>query len=184
MLGVVLAGGESRRMGRDKAGIVLEGQPLWRRQSEVLRSAGADPVFLVRRPGQSSPEGISCLRDVFPGAGPMAGLHAALVEARAGHVAVLAVDMPAIDPEWFLWLAGLCGPGVGAMAVHAEACEPLGAIYPFEALGETVARLERGEFSLQGLARSLEAAGLMRLVPLAEGAEQRVASLNWPVQLG
>jgi molybdopterin-guanine dinucleotide biosynthesis protein A len=184
MLGVVLAGGESRRMGRDKAGIVLGGQPLWRRQSEVLRSAGADPVFLVRRPGQPSPEGISCLRDVFPNAGPMAGLHAALVEAGSGHVAVLAVDMPAIDPEWFLWLAGHCGPGLGAMAVHAAACEPLAAIYPAEAIGETVGHLERGQYSLQGLARSLEEAGRMRLVPLAEGGEQRVASLNWPVQLG
>ena len=78
MDGVVLAGGDSRRMGCDKAEIVIGGEPLWRRQVRVLRTAGADPVMLVRRPGQSAPDGIPILRDGVGDAGPMAGLQAAL----------------------------------------------------------------------------------------------------------
>jgi len=182
MIGVVLAGGESRRVGFDKAWALLGGEPAWRRQVRVLRSAGADPIVLVRRPGQAAPDGIMCWRDAIAGAGPLAGLHAALARRQAPWIAVLAVDMPGIGPGWFRWLSGFCRQGVGAIARHPAALEPLAAIYPAEALAEIEARLWRHESSLQRLALALAAAGRLRIVPLPAAQAARVASLNAPAE--
>ena len=146
--------------------------------AHTLRSAGAEAVVLIRRPHQPAPSGLSCWRDSFPHAGPLAGLHAALLPGAAPWVAVLAVDMPDIDAGWFEWLRGFCRPGAGAMARHAEAYEPLAAIYPAEALREVVYRLQRGEHSLQGLALALAEQGRLALLPVPAERLRMVRSLN------
>jgi molybdopterin-guanine dinucleotide biosynthesis protein A len=180
MLGVVLAGGEGRRMGFDKAGLMLGTEPLWSRQARVLRDAGAERVLVARRRGQAPvPHPGRCL-DVFSGSGPMAGLHAALSTGARGWVAVLAVDMPGMDPRWFAWLRGFCGEGVGAAARHIGCIEPLAAIYPSESLGEVEMRLSRRDLSMQRLVAALAASGSMRIVPLAAASAGRAASLNAP----
>ncbi|HXQ80696.1 MAG TPA: molybdenum cofactor guanylyltransferase [Opitutaceae bacterium] len=180
MLGVVLAGGEGRRMGRDKAELPVDGEPLWRRQARVLRGAGAERVVLIRRRGQAPVESADCRLDVFARSGPLAGLHAAL--GIPGHlwVAVLAVDMPGIDPAWFAWLRGFCRPGAGAIARHAQALEPLAAIYPAQAREGLAERLVRRDLSVRRFALELAAAGRLVVVPLPAGAATRVASLNAP----
>jgi molybdopterin-guanine dinucleotide biosynthesis protein A len=169
-------------MGRDKAGLLLDGKPLWQRQLGVLRAAGLERVVLIRRPGDPAPAAVECWRDAVPGIGPLGGLHAALRPGGADWVAVLAVDMPGVDPEWFRWLARFCLPGVGAMARHAEGCEPLAAIYPAAALAEVEARIARGEHSLQRLAAALAHAGRMILVPLPAADAPRIASVNTAAQ--
>ena len=178
VFGAVLAGGESRRMGRDKARLRVRGEVLWRRQVRVLREAGAEPVVLVRREGQSAMRGVRVVRDVFTGAGPLAGLHAALGSAgEATWVAVLAVDMPAVDAAWFARLRRRCARGCGAVVRHAEGFEPLAAIYPVEARAVVERRLRRGERAMQGLVRALVRAKRMAVVEIAEA--ERTAMENW-----
>lgn len=183
MIGAVLAGGMSRRMGEDKAGLVLDDVALWRRQMNVLAEAGLDRVVLVRRPDQDAPPGVECWRDAVGGIGPIAGLHAALLPGAADFVAVLAVDMPGIGPGWFEWLSGSCSPGSGAMARHAGACEPLAAIYPSEALAAVEAQIGAGRHSLQHLALLLAAEGRMTLLPLDGPGAARAESVNTRSQL-
>ena len=183
LLGVVLAGGASQRLGSDKAELLLKGEPLWRRQLGVLRQAGASRVVLVRRPGQVVPEGVECWRDGTEGAGPLRGLRAALAPQVAPFVAVLAVDMPGITPAWFRWLGKFCRPGTGAMACHPEAYEPLAAIYPAEALEAVDSHLAREDQSLQSLAWDLASAGRMVLRPVAKKAAAHLTSINTPLHL-
>jgi molybdopterin-guanine dinucleotide biosynthesis protein A len=180
MLGVVLAGGESRRMGRDKALVEVDGEALWRRQVGVLREGGASRVILVRRSEQEPTGYPDCRFDTFRDCGPLAGIHAALEVGGHPHVAVLAVDMPGIDGAWFEWLRSSCRPGVGAVAGHSDLLEPLAAIYPAEALPEVVARLGRRELSAQGLARGLAATGMMSILEVPPAYAGRLASLNAP----
>ncbi len=185
MRGAVLAGGDSRRMGSDKSGIVFQGEPLWRRQMRVLREAGAEPVMLVRRPGQSVPAGVACVRDSAVDSGPMAGLQAAL--AAAGSAPFTAVLKPwtcrGSIPPGSNGCSGSCRAGQGAMARHGDICEPLAAIYPTEALLEVTTRLERRDLSLQRLARALAAAGHMTLLPLSAAAAAQTVSVNTAEEL-
>ncbi len=177
--GAVLAGGESRRMGRDKAELVVDGTTLLFRQIDLLRASGAAPLVVsCGKTARQVPSGVACVPDRYPNAGPLAGIHAALEALHAPHLAVLAVDMPRIDASWFGWLHGFCKPGMGAIAVHPDGhYEPLAAIYPREALPEMEARLRRGEFILQSLATALINAGLLHAVPLPES--QRERTTNW-----
>ena len=170
-------------MGRDKAEIQIGGESLWRRQFGVLAAAGASPVVLVRRPGQSAPEGAECWRDGRPAAGPLTGLETALAPRRDSWIGVLAIDLPDIDAGWFLWLRGFCRPGSGAAARRGRFCEPLAAIYPAEALPEVSARLDRRELSAQELVHALAADGRMTLVDLPAAEEVRLRNLNTPEEL-
>ena len=145
MLGVVLAGGEGRRMGRDKALVEVGGEPLWKRQVRVLEGAGAGRIVLARRAGQTPIDFPDCQLDAFADCGPLAGIHAALGIGGPSHVAVLAVDMPGIDAA-----LGSAGSRVHVRFPEPGGdCEPFGAagapaactIYPVEGLTEASARL-------------------------------------------
>lgn len=184
--GAILAGGDSRRMGTDKALLEFEGVLLWKRQRQVLHDSGIEEVIIVRRPDQPALDSeIPHVRDQVPGAGPLAGLHAALAynlacPEPAEGLAVLAVDMPAIDPGWFEWLRQACRPGVGAVAKHTDGFEPLAAIYPGSALAAVEQRLRKREFSLQGLILALVEAKQLTVLTLPETERQRVANWNSP----
>ncbi|HEY1764883.1 MAG TPA: molybdenum cofactor guanylyltransferase [Opitutaceae bacterium] len=180
MLGVVLAGGQGRRMGRDKALIERDGVSLWRRQVGVLRRAGAERVVVIRRREQAPLGHPDCRTDVAAGAGPLAGLQMAFGIGRPRWVAVLAVDMPEIDAAWFAWLRGFCGEGRGAIARHAAGLEPLAAIYPGDAGSAVVGCLVHRTLSVRRFAESLVATGRLAVIPLAAGAAARTESLNYP----
>lgn len=155
-------------MGSDKALLpAAEGRPIWERQRAVLAEAGAAEIFISARPEQVwVPAGMAVVRDGVPGAGPLAGIVAALEWTAHGHLAVLAVDLPAMRVEWFSELWASCAPGVGAVGrrrageleekregerAERRFYEPLAAIYPREILPAARAALARGEGSLQRL---------------------------------
>jgi molybdopterin-guanine dinucleotide biosynthesis protein A len=188
LTGAVLAGGQSSRMGRDKATLSHDGKPIWERQVGVLRESGADPVAIVRTPGQA-PLGLTgdvlLWHDTAVGAGPLAGLHAALIHSRTTLLAVLAVDMPRIDAWWYQWLGSYCGSNIGAIACRPDGLrEPLAAIYPRSALGEITRQLDSPDRSLQSLAATLLQRNLLRNVPLPEGELWRVTNWNAPADRG
>jgi molybdopterin-guanine dinucleotide biosynthesis protein A len=97
----ILAGGNSRRMGRDKAALLDEHQSLISRQVLELRSVlPALPVFVCagsRRYPELLPHGIHYVSDEVADAGPLAGIAEALKAAKAlnvgdGHVLVMPTD--------------------------------------------------------------------------------------------
>lgn len=185
LTGAVMVGGRSQRMGRDKAALFLDGETLLQRQLRVLREAGARRLLVVCREGQTVElvVGTEVVVDTVAGAGPIAGLHAALAECRTPHLAVLAVDMPRIEAAWYARLLDSCGPGVGAVARTAAGYEPLAAIYPASALAIAAGQLERGEYSLQVLLAELERRGLMTAFTVAPGEAAALANWNRPEDL-
>ena len=98
---VVLAGGASRRMGRDKATLPYGDRTLIEYIVSVVRQRCA-PIFVIAAPGQPLPDlDAEVLRDAVRGVGPLVatgrGLRAA-AEAGAQRAFVCAVDMPYLDP--------------------------------------------------------------------------------------
>lgn len=176
--GVVLAGGRSRRMGREKALLEVNGEPLWQRQMRVLREAGVAEVWLSARPEQTwavtgGADGV--VHDAIPDAGPLAGIVAALHAMRGTHLAVLAVDLPRMEPAWLRTLVGRCRLGFGGVGRRGGFFEPLAAIYPREILAAAEAALTSGERSLQRLL----AAEAERFAVVEIGAEEAAWFENW-----
>ena len=181
---VLLAGGESRRMGRDKAALVFRDEPLWRRQLRILRDLGPRKVFVSARTASAwLPDKTELLLDEPPSAGPLSGLTKALNQMQTSHLVVLAVDMPFVTREQLHHLCSLATEGCGVVPTIAERAEPLAAIYPREALPDFSAALAGPDFSLQTLVRKLAAAGKVRMFAVPQDDEQLYRSLNTPEDL-
>src|SRR5213083_1788480 len=97
---VLLAGGESRRMGRDKATLLFRGKPLWQIQLELLRNLEPAEIFVSARADPAwRPADVQFVPDELPSRGPLSGLTATLARIRSSHLLVLAIDMPSIDED-------------------------------------------------------------------------------------
>jgi molybdopterin-guanine dinucleotide biosynthesis protein A len=118
--GIVLAGGSSSRMGRDKAFIEVEGRPLVAVAVAAARSGGASRVVVVggdaARIRQLDLDLIvDLVADEHPGEGPLGGLITGLRASRDPIAMVLACDMPAIDGESVARIVGTLSDHVTAM---------------------------------------------------------------------
>lgn len=178
---VLLAGGESRRMGRDKSAIIFRDEPLWRRQLRVLRDLGPEKVFVSARTESSwLPDNTELLLDEPPSRGPLSGLTKALSQMKTSHLVVLAVDMPFVTREQLQVLCNEATEGCGVVPVVGERAEPLAAVYPREAEPDFVSALAGPDLSLQPLIRKLALAGMVRTFPVSREEERLYRSINTP----
>ena len=98
----LLAGGKSTRMGENKAFIDFRGQTLLDRALATLRAV-CDSVTIVGDPSTFASYS-PVIPDLFPGCGPLAGIHAALTHSSAELNIMLAVDMPFVSAELLRFL--------------------------------------------------------------------------------
>jgi molybdopterin-guanine dinucleotide biosynthesis protein A len=98
---VIQAGGESRRMGRNKALAPFLGRPLIQRVVQRLEGLGDEMIVTTNAPAELAFLGLPCHPDVVPDRGALGGLCTALTHARHPLVAVVACDMPFASPELF-----------------------------------------------------------------------------------
>lgn len=95
MLSIVIqAGGESRRMGQDKALIPFLGRPLIQRVIERLTPIADEILVTTNRPDDYRFLDLPLFPDLKPGRGALGGLYTALSSATCEAVAVVACDMP------------------------------------------------------------------------------------------
>src|SRR5436190_20139911 len=91
----LLVGGESRRMGADKALLGIDGAPLWAWQLQKLRSLSPKKILVSARTRPSwCPADIEVVLDRPPSCGPLSGLSAMLETVQTSHLLVLAIDLP------------------------------------------------------------------------------------------
>ncbi|HUG72743.1 MAG TPA: molybdenum cofactor guanylyltransferase [Steroidobacteraceae bacterium] len=151
MVGVVIAGGRSRRFGAEKAVAQLGGRPLLLWAAERLARC-CSRVAVNARPatgaeGLARAEQLTVLHDL-PGDpdGPLAGVKAGLLWARelgATHLAVSPCDVPLAPDDLYPRLLAAAGEGA-ALAETNEGRQPMCAVWPVSALPAIVAALDGG----------------------------------------
>lgn len=181
---VILAGGKSSRMGRDKAFLKIGGTTLLARQIGLARELGASEIFISGR-ADVNYSAFSCrvLSDKFPDAGPLAGIERALDAAKSPLLFVLAVDLPEMDAEFLRRLAVDCSESRGAVPRVNGHLEPLVAFYPKAALALAAANLERRSFAVKEFAEACVRSGLAQFVELDAGEARHFANWNSPADL-
>ncbi len=158
MPAAVLAGGQSRRMGRPKAALPWGAGTLGEHQVERLARLFEEVWVVVKSAPEWPTVPARVLLDGVAEPAAIHGLRRALAEAR-DRVFVLAVDLPALADAVIREIARR-GIATGRAAVVPEAdgrLQPLGAVWRREALPELDHRLARGERSLHGLAEAVGA---------------------------
>jgi molybdopterin-guanine dinucleotide biosynthesis protein A len=102
---LILAGGKSRRMGRDKTWLELGGAPLIAHVIRRLLPIASEVVVSADSPGpveqleRSLSIPLLAVRDQYPDAGPLAGLHAGLSAIRSAWAFTVAADMPFVNVD-------------------------------------------------------------------------------------
>ncbi len=129
MTGVVLAGGRSRRMSRDKAFLPIGGATLIELVVARLREACGDRLLLVTNTPETYRHlGLPTVPDALPPGRSLVGIYTGVV--HAGEPAfVCACDMPFLNPALVRHLAGLAGDADMVIPRHGGEYEPLHAVY-------------------------------------------------------
>lgn len=183
--GALLCGGQSSRMGRDKALLEVEGQPLWRLQLAKL-SAVCDSVIVCGSPSQAAlfaAENVRFAADAAPGLGPLSGIARALELAQASHVLILAVDMPKMSEGYLRGLCGAVEERWGVVPERDGAFEGLCAVYPRDLLPWIAALLSGADRSLHALIRLGLEKDLLRPLPIAPAELHFFENWNAPTDI-
>lgn len=181
---VLLAGGESRRMGRDKTTLLFHAKPLWQIQLELLQKLEPTEIFVSARTDPVwRPADVQFVADDLPSSGPLSGLAASLTRMRTQHLLALAIDMPFMTEEYLKSLCNQIEPGRGVIAKIEDRFEPLAAIYPQEALANFQSALPGKDFSMQTVAGRLATEGKLRVVPVTSLERKLFLNLNEPADL-
>ncbi len=98
----ILAGGRSSRMGQDKAFVCLHGQTLLERARKLAESV-TENIFIVGDPEKFRTFG-KVIADIYPGRGPLGGIHAALSNTHCDLNLVIAVDTPFVQTGFLEFL--------------------------------------------------------------------------------
>lgn len=148
---LILAGGRSRRMGTCKALLTIEGETMLARLTRQL-GGFQEKLLSTNPPALAEGLPLTPVPDLYPDAGPLAGLHAALSASRSGMLFCVPCDMPNFNPA----LPGLlleryngedalvCRDGTGRLY-------PLCGFYAKTALPALEAQLRQGQYRAAAL---------------------------------
>jgi len=146
----VLAGGGSRRFGRDKALVEIDGEPMLARMIALLRAVPMKVKMIARR-GKYEAFGAEMVEDRWPGEGPLGGIITALEDAGRSVAPsewnlIVSCDMPFLTREWLSSLCERAGKSEAQviLAHSAQGPEPLCACWRTEAAESLRAAFERG----------------------------------------
>jgi len=142
---IIQAGGQSRRMGRDKALIDYQGRPIIAHVIETLRSLSDDIVVVSNRSDLYSSFRARVVSDYDPPCGPLGGIAAGLQAVRQPLAVVVACDMPFLNVNLLRWLIDLADGYDAVVPQSGAEYEPLHAVYRRECHGPIVQRIARGE---------------------------------------
>jgi molybdopterin-guanine dinucleotide biosynthesis protein A len=128
-MGIVLAGGTSRRMGRNKALLPAGTSTLIETVVTRLREACGDDLLLVTNdPGAYGHLGIRMVPDALPPGQSLVGVYTGILHAK-GPAFICACDMPFLNPSLVRYLTSLAGTADAVVPRHDGLYEPLHAVY-------------------------------------------------------
>ena len=149
----VLAGGQSRRMGRDKALLPLGGQTLIERVLAAAHPLGY-PCLIVGDPSSYANLKLPVFPDRRPKLGPLGGLYTAL-STTAAPVLLLACDLPFLTPDFLRHLVNRRGPYQAVVPHTATGLQPLCALYEPSCLATVQAAIQADQLGMRDLLNNL-----------------------------
>jgi molybdopterin-guanine dinucleotide biosynthesis protein A len=128
--GVILAGGRSSRFGSNKALAIVDGKPLIEHVADLMSGLFAECLLVTNTPAEYEFLSLPMTRDRYKECGPLAGIHAALLEISTPCGFVVACDMPNLSPELIRYLCNINEQDYDAIIPRLDkGQEPLFGIY-------------------------------------------------------
>lgn len=181
---VILAGGESKRMGRPKAWLEHEGRSLLRLGVDKIRALGVEEVFISGRAGEDY-AALKCpvLFDLEPGFGPLGGIERGLHQCSSPLLLVLAVDLPQMSVPFLQNLLRRCDRLTGVVPKLHQQLEPLAAIYPKRCHALAATAVARSRWAVRDFAEAARHERAVHTFSVATADEKCFANWNYPTDL-
>ena len=149
--GILLAGGMSRRMGRDKAMIEVDGEYLYRFPLRVLEEL-CDRILISTCRDSGFPDIHDRICDEVEGAGPMGGLYTCLKKSQTDLNMVISCDLPMVNEELMKYLIReSAGYDIAIPAMSPDKPEPLCGIYRKNLVAPLLQSLQIGNFAVHSV---------------------------------
>lgn len=156
MTSIVLAGGKSLRLGRDKAVDEIGGQSLIQRVIDRLSSLGNEIIVVTSSSDQLPELELRRVVDIYPGMGALGGIYSGLKVATSYHSLVVACDMPFLSIALLRYLIEL-SPGFDIVIPRVgRLVEPLHAIYSKNCLATIEAMMQKGNLKISELLNAVK----------------------------
>ena len=152
--GVILVGGKSRRMGQDKAFLLIEDLPVIERIIGVMQGCFKHLVLVGDRPERFESYGLPVVPDSYPGSS-LGGLYTGLQHAETDRIFVSSCDIPFPDPELIRLICAKAGGYDAVVPATDNGLEPLFALYHKSCLPAMQAALEAGNYRITSVLHHL-----------------------------
>ena len=149
--GIILAGGQSSRMGKDKGLVKLNGRPLAEYAVDILKQV-SDTLLISTQNREYEYLNIPLVEDIYKQIGPMGGVYAGLMHSGTEVNAVLSCDMPFVSPRLFeLLMDEMQEAWVVLPSVDGVHPEPMCGIYSKKILPSMEQFIRKGNYALPAL---------------------------------
>lgn len=152
---VILAGGKSSRMGRDKSFIPFGNKALIEVIIEKFRYFFEDMVIISNKPALHHKYGLKVYEDIFKDKGPLGGIHSGLSHSKSLYNFFTACDTPFININLVNYMIGKMSGFSAVVPMFGGKTHPLFAIYSRDAIKEAEARILGNKLKMSDFVDSL-----------------------------
>ncbi|WP_147535045.1 molybdenum cofactor guanylyltransferase [Bacillus marasmi] len=153
--GIILSGGKSSRMGTNKSLLKINQKPNIERIKDELDKLVSEIVLVSNNPETYQFLQLNTVSDVYPGQGPLAGIHAGLLASSFDVNLIVACDMPFISMELGSYLLDATDNYDAVLPVIHGKHQPLFAVYRKSICAEIEACIVQNELTVRGLLKRL-----------------------------
>ncbi|MEK6744104.1 MAG: molybdenum cofactor guanylyltransferase [Nitrospirota bacterium] len=145
MNGIILAGGENRRMGRDKAFLDIDGRPMIAHILDVFSKLFERIIVVTNMPDRYRNYDVDVTGDVLDIRGPLTGIYSGLLRSTDEYNFVAACDMPFLNPRLISYMGKIAAGQDAVVPQFNGFLEPLHAIYSKRTLSTIESHIRSNE---------------------------------------
>ncbi|WP_188453910.1 molybdenum cofactor guanylyltransferase [Virgibacillus oceani] len=181
--GVILSGGKSSRMGKNKSLLSLHNKPVIEHIALVLNECTDNIIVIANETDKYSFLGLPVYKDRYKNKGPLGGLEAALHYSKADVFLFAACDMPFINQDVYNYLLDQLNDYDAVIPIYENKMHPLAGIYRRSILPKIQQQLDMDDRKVRNLFKYMKVNYIHRFAPLSENLLQRhFFNMNFPAQ--
>jgi molybdopterin-guanine dinucleotide biosynthesis protein A len=151
MTGIVLSGGESRRMGSDKAFLKVDGVPMIEHVLRALKSVVSRIIIVTNSPDAYASYDVEVVTDAFDKRGSLIGIYSGLLRSKDEYNVIVACDMPFLNPRLLLYMMSLADKYDIILPKVGDFVEPLHAVYHKRLIPIMEDHMNREQLRIRGI---------------------------------
>ncbi|MEK7264110.1 MAG: molybdenum cofactor guanylyltransferase [Bacteroidota bacterium] len=149
--GVILAGGKSKRMGEDKALLLMDGKPFIQYIKEIMKRIFSEVIIVAEKKKEYEFLNLHIEEDIVKNAGPLGGIYTALTFTSTQWSFIVSCDVPFITKELIEYICNFSSTSEIKIPSFNEKLHPLCGMYSKVCLPVIATQLQQNNFKVQNI---------------------------------